>query len=121
MYAVTQLHHAFDAQGGCCVQLRLHHTAVLTVVHIAVNNGIAVIANIRVCWNRGIDYFTFAQLRQLRFGIGSANLLYCLMELFGKNRALSGRDREVLMPILSALRGLIAEYHFRVLGEVAVD
>ena len=121
MHTIAQLYHAFDALNSGSVQLRLHHPAVLAVVNTSVHNGIAVILHIWVGGNRCVDFFAFAQLRQLRLGVLSSDMGDRFVKLLGEVCTLNRLNGEVLFSVLCAFGGLTTEYHFGMLNEIAVD
>ena len=73
MDAIPKLHKPHDTRFGSGVQLRLHHAAVFTVIHLAVYNGIGVVPHIRVGRDGGINTFALAYIRQFRFRVPSAD------------------------------------------------
>ena len=109
--AVPQLHQALDSLRHGGAHVLAHHYAALAVINLAVHEGEAVIAHVRV---GGQD------VRVLRFlnvalGVLTVYVLNGLVKLLGQVRALDGRDGVVLPPILRALGGRRAEHHLRVL------
>ena len=108
IHAIPQANHAFDTLCGGGVQLRFHHTAVFTVVHFAVHHGIGVVFHIGVSGDGGVDFFTFAQLRQLRFLILAAYVFHGIVKLVSKFQPLNGSNGKILSAILGAFGGLSA-------------
>ena len=100
MHAVPQLHQTFDTCLGGGVQLRLHHAAVFPKVNFTVHHGIGVILHIGVRWNRSVDGFAVAQIRQFCFLIGTANVLDGIVELIGQFQTFDGFHGEILPAIL---------------------
>ena len=102
MHAVPQFHKTFDTRLGSGVQLRLHHAAVFPEVDFSVHHGIGVILHIGVCRDRSVDGFAVAQIRQLRFLIGAANVLDGIVELIGQFQTFDGFHGKILPAILGA-------------------
>ena len=115
-----QTYQPFHTGFGGGIQVRPYHTAVFTVIHIAVHNGVGVIFHIGVSRDRSVDGFALAQLRQLGLLVGAANVLHGIMQLIGKLQPLDG-VHGVVHAVSGAFRLLSAQYHFRVVQEIAVD
>ena len=84
MHTVVESNHSFDAGLGGGVQIRFYHAAVFPEVHLAIHHSIRVVFHVGVCRNEGVGFFTLAQLRQLSFLIGAANVFHSVMELIGQ-------------------------------------
>ena len=100
MHTVTQFHQTFDTRFGGGVQLRLYHATVLPEVDFPIHHGIGVILHIWVCRDRSVDGLAVAQIRQLRFLIGAANVLDGIVELIGQFQTFDGFHGEILPAIL---------------------
>ena len=120
LHTIPQSHKTFYA--GFCggVEVRAHHTAVFTVVHLPVYNGIGIVLHIGVGRNGGVNGFAFAQLRQLCLLISAMNVLHSIMQLVGK---LQSRDgvHGVVHTMSGAYRLLSAQHHFWVVDKIPVD
>ena len=121
MNAVPQLCHSLDALLCGGVQVGLDHDGVLTVVHLAVHHGIAVILHVGVCGNGILYGFVLTEVRQLCGFVLAANALHRCMEQRSKVRALDGRNGKVLPAVLRAFRGLPPQHHLRVVDEILID
>ena len=115
-----QTHQPFHAGLSGGVQVRPHHTAVFTVIHITVHNGVGVVFYIGVSGNRSVDGFVLAQFRQLGLLVGAANILHGIVQLIGQLQALDG-VHGVVHAVSGAFRFLSAQHHLRVVQEIAVD
>ena len=121
IHTIPQRDHAFNALGGGGVQLRFDHATVFPVIHLAAHHGIGVVFHIGVCGDGCVDLFALAQLWQLRFLIGAADVFYGIMELICKLQPLNGYNGKILFAVLRAFGGLPAEDHLRVVNKIAVD
>ena len=106
--AVPQLCHALDALLCGGVQAGLDHDGVLTVVHLAVHHGIAVILHAGVCRNGILYGFVLTEVRQLCGFVLAADILNGVSELRGKGQILIRFHSKVLSAVLRTLRGLSA-------------
>ena len=106
--AVPQLGHALDALPCGGVQIGLDHDGVLTVVHLAVHHGIAVILHAGVCRNGILYGFVLTEVRQLCGFVLAADILNGVSELRGKVQILIRFHSKVLSAVLRTLRGLSA-------------
>ena len=101
--AVPQLCHSLHALLCGGVQVGLDHDGVLTVVHLTVHHGIAVILHVGVCGNGILYGFVLTEVRQLCGFVLAADILNGVSKLRGKVRALDGRDGVILPPVLGTL------------------
>ena len=115
-----QPHQPLHTGFGGGIQVRPYHTAVFTVIHIAVHNGVGVIFHIGVSRDRSVDGFALAQLRQLGLLVGTANVLHGIVQLIGQLQPLDG-VHGVVHTMSSAYRLLSAQHHFRVVDKIPVD
>ena len=106
--AVPQLCHSLDALLCGGVQVGLDHDGVLTVVHLAVHHGIAVILHVGVCRNGILYGFVLTEVRQLCGFVLAADILNGVSELRGKVQILIRFHSKVLSAVLRTLRGLSA-------------
>ena len=106
--AVPQLCHSLDALLCGGVQVGLDHDGVLTVVHLAVHHGIAVILHVGVCGNGILYGFVLTEVRQLCGFVLAADILNGVSELRGKVQILIRFHSKVLSAVLRTLRGLSA-------------
>ncbi|CUP84861.1 Uncharacterised protein [Enterocloster clostridioformis] len=108
MHTVAESNHSLDAGLGGGVQVRFYHAAVFPEVHLAIHHSIRVVFHVGVCRDGGVEFFALAQLRQLSFLIGAANILRSVVELIGQLQPLNRCNREVLPAILGAFGDLSA-------------
>ena len=106
--AVPQLCHSLDALLCGGVQAGLDHNGVLTVVHLTVHHGIAVILHVGVCGNGILYGFVLTEVRQLCGFVLAADILNGVSELRGKVQILIRFHSKVLPAVLRTLRGLSA-------------
>ena len=106
--AVLQLCHSLDALLCGGVQVGLDHDGVLTVVHLTVHHGIAVILHVGVCGNGILYGVVLTEVRQLCGFVLAADILNGVSELRGKVQILIRFHSKVLSAVLRTLRGLSA-------------
>ena len=116
----TKRQHTLDTLLGSGIQIGFDHDAVFPEINLPIHKGIGEVFHIRVCWKGVLNGFAFAQIGQLRFLIGSVDMLYRFMELVGKGTVLQ-RLHCVIHAVRSAFGTVSAHDHFRVVQEIAVD
>ena len=118
--AVAQLNHAFHASFNGRIQTRLDHSGVFAVIHIAINDRVAVIFYIRVGGNKSVNFF--AEIGEFDILVLSVNVLNRLMKLVGEVRAF---DRFAGHFLCAAVHHIVelqrSEHPFRMLNEIAGD
>jgi len=82
--AITKLHHTLNTLRCRSVEFGFYHSAVFSVVNVAVHYGVAVVLYVRVCRDRGINGFTFTEFGKLGFGISAIDVLDSVFELNAK-------------------------------------
>ena len=121
MNAIPKRHHTLNTLGCRPVQFGFYHTAVFSVVNVAIHYGVAVVLYVRVCRDRGINGFAITEFGRLGFGITALDILNSVLELNSEVEVFIWLYSKILSAVLCAFRGLPSKHHFGIVDEIAVD
>ena len=118
---VSQTDHAPDTLHSGLIQIGLCHDRAFAVIDVIIDHRKGVIPDIGVCWDGLADGFTFAKIGKFCCFVVASDILHGMCQLNSKVCSFDRSDGEVLLTVLSADTGLVAQDHFRMINIVAVD
>ena len=118
--AISQFNHAFHSLQRRSVQIRLNHTAVFTIIHIAINHSIRIILYVGVCGDGGINRFAISKIGQLCFLVLAPDVFYRILKLVSQFQCFN-RLNSIIHTMCRAFFCAITQHHLRMVEEIAVD